>query len=634
MTAPQSIGLDRQPVTPATTPSATFERIVTAAGLDRRPRQDHAVALAHHAVITGQRTVVQAPTGVGKSFVALATAADAGSPGRPGIVVTTTNALGNQYLADCRRAAALAGFSYTRVMGATHYACADSDAARADGVPGPDDIGEGQEDAARAHRNTWLDRLAPAGADPAAAWELRTLGLTADYRCPGYPGCAGNRLGGCGSKRARARGFEVGVVISNYHLLAYTHKLGLPLLPLADAAVVVVDEAHELPGVIAEIDGGQLTENTGSRVFAAHPELADAAAQWITASLDRAVFGRSEYDTEAAVPVDLDGMARFARAWLALTPDQQAEIESARSDDTGGFAAGDAFALLRAWAETALGQSTWRAWTSRTLVDRQAGRWQHDRKVQLRRVDACAVVVPAMLPPAAVLLSGTVGQTLPARLGLTDAAVHDLGQEFDWRQVAGRISAHDGVKARIPFEVRKTRDQARLHELADAITPHGGALVLANARTDAVFIGRQLDRLLPGHTVFVAEEGGSLAAEAVKQRYIAHRQLGGRGVLVGVDSFATGLDLPGELCTFVGWWVCVKSASGFYDQAVSVHFAAHGNYLDERFRARFAQGIGRLLRSSTDRGEVMVCDARAARHLRQGLTRVDAHLAHIQWRAA
>lgn len=631
MSHPQASGPDRQPGTP----SPTFERIITAAGLTRRPRQDRAVAVAHEAVTAQRRVIVQAPTGVGKSYVAIATATDAGNPGRPGIIVTTTNALGDQYLRDCRRAAELAGFTYTRVMGRSHYACADSDAGRAHGLPSAADIQEGQEDDARRERNAWLSRLVPHGADPAVRYELRTLGLTADHACPGYPECSGAKLGGCGSKAARARGFDVNVVISNFHTLAYTHQLQVPLLPLTDAAVVVVDEAHELPGVIAEIDGGQLTARTGSRMFRDHPQVAEALSTWITASLARAQWGSGEWDTEAAVPVDMDGAAAFGAAYRALGDEQRAQVEHDRADDEGR-GTGDVMGLVGAFFDSAHPASTWKAWTTRRLVDRRTSRWTwaYDGTVHIRRVDASAQSVPAMLPPAAVLLTGTVGATLPARLGLLDAQVHDLGQEFDWTRVRGRISRYDGVKGRVPFEQRKVRDQARLRELADAIAPHGGALVLANAAADAAFIARTLDRMLPGHAVFTPAAGGSLAAEEAKRAFVAHRDRGGRGVLVGVDSFATGLDLPGELCTFVAWWVCVRGASGVYDQALTVHFGAHGNYLDERFRARFAQGIGRLLRGHTDHGEVMVCDARAVNHLRYGLTRVDQHLSSIRWEIA
>ena len=614
-----------------TTPSPTFERILAGSTLTRRTRQDQAVTLAHAAVTDGRRVLVQAPTGVGKSLVALATAADAGRPGAPGIVVTTTNALGEQYLRDAAAVADRAGFTFTRVMGAAHYACADSPGARADGVPYPIGLDDDEQAKMRDARNAWLDGCA--ALNPATAFEWRAMGLTADYRCDGYPRCHGATLGGCGSKAARRRGFDVDVVISNFHLLGFAHRFpDARLLPLGTAAVVVVDEAHRLPDVIAEIDGGQLTARTGSRAFAdVAPELLDPVSDWIVASLDAVVWpGDGAYDTEARVPPTAKGLAEFLAAWSALSPAMRAVVEGHESPEPGEFGAGDVISLVRNWWRASDPRSGWVAWTTR---QRTGFEWTGDATITVRRVSAAADIVPALLPAAAVLMTGTVGRTLPVRLGLVDAELHDLGQEFDWSTVRGTISRHHGAQSsRVPREVREARDVDRVRELADAIGHHGGALVLANSRLDAVRVGDRLDALLPGHRVLVARRGGSLAAAEVANGFVATRRAGWAAVLVGVDSFATGLDLPGDLCTFVAWWVCVPSATGLYDTAVGSFFAAAGDYRDEQFRARFTQGLGRLLRSSDDRGEVMVCDNRAVRHLDpHRLGRVDRHLAEIDW---
>ena len=629
------------------TPSATFERILTTAGLARRERQDRAVTIAHEAVTAGKRVFIQASTGTGKSYVALATAADAGRPGAPGIIATTMNSLGDQYLRDCRRAAELAGFTYTRVQGARYYACADSIAARAAGVPGyealeKDEHGDGDNrDALRAEREAWLGGLVSksGGNDPATRWELASLGVDDNYRCPGYPECAGGTLGGCGCKEARARSFRADVVITNFHVMAYTNLLGVPLIPLEDAAVVVIDEAHELPGKISEIVGFTIDENTGSRVFRNHPELVKTARAWITSSLDKVEWPdpRSPWSTEAKVAMSPAGMAAFTEAWLALTSEQRDAINGDLATEEGEPGAGDVMSRLRNFAGSAMSTSTWAAWTDRVALSKDrfgnVEAWSDSRKIYLRQVDGAARRVPGMLPAAAVLMTGTVGDTLPARTGLPDAEVHDLGQSFDWTRVRGRISAFSGVKANVPFAQRKVRDQARLDEMASAIRNHNGALVLANAAEDARFIAAHLGRRLHGYAMFVPDRGGSAEAELVKGRYVQARTRGVPAVLVGVDSYATGLDLVGDLCTFVGWWVCVKSAAGYYDEQVAAHFSLHGSFLDERFRARFVQGIGRLLRTPADTGEVFVADARARWHLNRAMTRVDQHLRDIRWSA-
>lgn len=619
------------------TPSPTFERIVAGAGLARRARQDRAVTLAHDAVENRQRSIIQAPTGVGKSYIALATAADAGSPGAPGIVATVTNSLSSQYMRDCRRAADLGGFTYTRVMGASHYVCADSPAAAAAGVPGYEQMesdGDGGDNSAelRAEREQWLNSLLDHDADPAVRYELRTNGLDYTFRCPGYPDCGGNMLGGCGSKKARARGFRVDVVVTNYHMLGFAAKLppDLKLLPLNTAAVVVIDEAHELPSVISEIHGGRLTERSGTRVFADHPQLRAACTAMLTAALDGAHWpGNKKYDTEGAVPVPMEQAKAFGDALTALPAELRDNLRAEQADDEGALGGGDVLHLLGHLWSAAWGRDTgWRAWTTRK---QEGDRWDYSREIELRKVDIAAQVVPRMLPAAAVFLSGTVGETLPAQLGLPDVEVVDLGQEFDWSRVRGHISPVSGVKTGNWQTEVLPRYRQRAAELAGLIQRgnHQGALILTNAHDDVATIARNLN--LPGYRVFTQTRGtGSLGAGEVKDQYVRHIQAGGRGVLIGVASFATGLDLPGDLCTLVGWWVCHRGVVGYYDGEVDRHYPGH---VTDRFRGRFAQGIGRLLRSHADHGEIVICDSRGQGHLWNATGRLDSHLRLIQWAA-
>jgi ATP-dependent DNA helicase DinG len=610
---------------------AAFEKIT--AGLVPRPQQRTAADVARQAVAERRRVIIQAPTGVGKSYVAIATAADVGRPGAPGIIVTTTNSLGDQYLRDVAVAAHKTGISYARVMGARWYWCADSPGARDDGIPAWRDVELAQLGAEEAERerNIWL--ASKIGPHPATRYELPRDRSAWRYACPGYPACDGNRLGGCGSKAARAYGHEVDVVVSNYHMLAFAHRCpDRGLLPLRDAPVVIVDEAHELARVIAELDGGALHEETGKYVFSAHPEVRDALRALVGASLDRAEWpGNDRYHTEGRVPVDTQALRAFADVLGRLDPTELAELQRRRSEDPGAPAAGDVLALIGHFWASATG-TTWRAWTTRKHGP--AG-WAESRVIQLCRVDAAEQIVPAMLPPAAVLLTGTVGDTMPTRLGLGGVQLVDLGQAFDWHKVTGTISRHSGKKTGNYRAEVLPRYNARADELAAALRRHRGALVLANAHEDVGTVAELLAHRLAGHRIFTQPTvGGSQAAAEVMERYVAHVGSGGSAVLIGVDSFATGLDLPGELCTLVAWWVCHPGVTGFFEAEIDGRYPG---YLLERFRSRFAQGIGRLLRSPADVGEVFICDSRGEDHRRliHGWpSRVDVHLSLINWTEA
>lgn len=690
------------------TPSPAFEKIVHGLHLDRRARQDRAVVHAHQAVARGKRVIIQAPTGIGKSFVALATAVDVGRPGAPGIVVAHNNTLGTQYLDDCRTAAGVAGFSYTRVVGRSNYFCADSPGARKAGVPGEDDIlgappevdpetGRkvfdntdentwwpgaeraaarwGAADAApltglfesaedRLERRTrkvvrrriaWFDAQVGFDADPAVQFERDTAGLPVEFACPGNPACNGaaSALDGCGCKAARERAYYVDVVISNFHVLTFAHKFDKArIIPLRQAPVVIIDEAHQLPDIVTEIYGTDLTEATGSRAFLDdypddkpkrpknQPGLATATRLWLASALDATRWtGTSRYETTGTVHADLpDRRARLAwvAAWNRLSAEQQAALRAARQEDEGDDEAGDVLSLLRLWGWEANQQgSPWVAWAERSW---ERGRWCPDvtvygnRIIYLRQVDAAAEHVPQMLPGAAVFLTGTVGNTLPARLGLPETPVESLGQEFDYGRVRGYRSQRDGAKSGGTPQGRARRDRARVRELAAVAGRHGGTLVLANKLGDVQEVAEQLRALLPDHEVFVPTEGGASAARLARVAYEQCRGTERPAVLLGVDSYVTGLDLKGELCTFVAWWTCVRPPNGVFDRALDHWFRRHGSYLDDQFRAKFAQGLGRLLRTPADWGEVMVCDSRVKRHLRgEALTRVDEHLKKIRW---
>lgn len=619
------------------TESPTFERIREGLGLARRTQQDRAISLAVSAVVNAESIIVQAPTGVGKSLVALAIAADAGTPGCPGIVLTTTNSLGNQYLRDCQAAAQHGEFSYTRVMGRSHYVCADSAGGFQAQLPTIDTVDIEDDEAierARRDRDGWLHGLIPSAADPACQYEYRMVELNDAYRCPGYPDCSGWLLGGCGVRHAREAAHHADVVISNFHVMAYAWHLDLPLLPLG--AVLVIDEAHKLPEVFTEVTGGTLTPSTGSRVFKDHPALRDALTQGITACLDVAhgsYPGNSYWDTETQVPYIPHAFEAFSAAWSELPAAVKNSLQSTVPNVEETINSRAVLTLLSAFSSTDARQrvgAPWRAWCTRK---QEHGQWVRDDTIYLRRVDAAQIAVPQIVGDRpAVLLSGTVGATLPIRLGLSASAVHDLGQVFPWHRVHGRISRYDGRKSGVNASRQRARDHHRLNELAAEIALHPGALVLANAHTDVRVIAEGLRPRLPGHRIYAATPGGgSLGADEIREQFVYRRRRGETAVLVGTTSFATGLDLPGELCTMVAWWCCVRPASGFYDTCVDRYYAGYGSYLDEQFRATFAQGIGRLLRTPEDYGEIMVCDVRAWDHLRN-LGRIDAHLQLIQWR--
>ncbi|OIQ66289.1 putative ATP-dependent helicase DinG [mine drainage metagenome] len=101
-----------------------------------------------------------------------------------------------------------------------------------------------------------------------------------------------------------------------------------------------------------------------------------------------------------------------------------------------------------------------------------------------------------------------------------------------------------------------------------------------------------------------------------------HRARIGRGeksVIFGLDGFSEGVDLPGELCTRV---VITKLP---FQQLEDPVLKTHSEALEAaglsafnllslpRAGVKFAQLCGRLLRTETDHGDILVPDVRLAR---------------------
>lgn len=109
---------------------------------------------------------------------------------------------------------------------------------------------------------------------------------------------------------------------------------------------------------------------------------------------------------------------------------------------------------------------------------------------------------------------------------------------------------------------------------------------------------------------------GSLAPTALIAEHKRRIDAGGRSIIFGLDSVAEGVDLPGEYCTMV---VIDKLPFPSPDDPI---LASHSEHLEgkglqpfpllmlPKAGRKFAQIVGRLIRTETDWGDVWVLDRR------------------------
>lgn len=670
--------------------TGVYEQLMTSRGWEIRPQQAelvrllrdaaaatptpttiHAAALA--ATLAGeplpllteptpdQRVVVQAGTGVGKTLGVLAVGAELGTPGRPAVVLIQTNGLARQYVGrDADAITEVAGTRICRVIGARYYVCASSPAGYDAGLPqDPDEVPDTEE--AYREREAWLAEATDANTW-ATQWERRPHQDSDTYACPGWPQCRGGILGGCGKRHARERGrIAAHIVVTNYHLAAVqaTHSR-LELLP-ANRAITIVEEAHNLPDIICDILSASLGPRFGRNSFGIDERMTDdertatnRLRNWIAklraSRVEAAAWPDDQWTTEqrahllgtAQIPAITEAINTWAEARARLFA-EELDNDDAEPDEDDELSVAAVLALV-------LGSAT-----DRTIVptlyrppadpDINPPDDRRPDTIYLHRADAGAFIAGRLLPAPAALVSGTIPVNLPARCGL-DSPITDVGHPFDYRvQTRGWISRHDGRKSVGRGVTRAQRDAIighRLDELAEFVRGEP-ALILCPSHADVRLVARGLDARLGFDSVLFTQPryGGSEAAMGIVAEF---RDRPGPRVLIGTDSYATGLDLPGELLTRVAWWTLPIGGTSTVDQQRQTMYpgrpgaapvpaggSAHGSYLDDRLRVKVVQGVGRLIRTTSDRGEILLCDARFRDHLKGATTVLDAHLRTIPW---
>ncbi|GAB4098784.1 ATP-dependent DNA helicase [Sinomonas halotolerans] len=626
-----------------------LDAAVAAMGGAQREGQHEMARQVARAIEEGEHLLVQAGTGTGKSLAYLVPLiAHAQHSDRPAVVATATLALQAQIVGrDLPRLLEAVSPHLDRpvdvalVKGRSNYLCrhkleggfptdepadgalfslGEETAVGHPAAPPSSQLGrevkrlrEWAEDTETGDR----DELVPGVSD--RAWRqvsVSALECLGAQRCPFAAECF--------SELARQRGAEADIVVTNHALLAINAFEGLAVLPEHD--VVVVDEAHELADRVTGAVSAQLSaamvsaaassarKHTGISVDALH-----AAAQGLELSLTTAPTGllsrglSEEQAQDVALVRDAcrvalseskpgegqnasDGGRQVARSRLAALVDTCERILDAEAsrevvwitrtgtfDPASGYAApdDDAPAVLNIAPLSVGGRLRDGLFADRTVV----------------LTSATLAIGSAFEPTAGGL--GLLGQGAPSWTGI------DVGSPFDYpRQGMLYVARH------LPKPGRGVSPEA-LDELEALLTASsGGALCLFSSRRAAE---EAADALRDRIQVPILCQGESSMSALVKQ-FAAEPDT----CLFGTMSLWQGVDVPGHACRLVvidripfprpddplmtARSRAVAQAGGNGFMAVSATHAA----------VRLAQGAGRLIRSTADRGVVAVLDSRLA----------------------
>lgn len=450
-------------------------------------------------------------------------------------------------------------------------------------------------------------------------------------RCPFYEPCF--------YQKARRRLHGARLLIVNHHLLFAelgVRSRGGSFLPPYDFAIL--DEAHALEAVAGEHLGARISVPGVRRILHRlyHPDkdrgllklLGDSAGMAAARDVEeRLLFAGLELDEwfDREVQGGEQSALRFRSAgclseswmtsWATLRRLLVRNVEELKDDGQ------------RQEMESLLARMNGAEEAWRSIRELQPGDWVHWAERERPRW-------PLGLHGAPVELGGLLEQVLfeevkPVvmcsatlspdpeldyfcrRMGVAGAARCKLTSPFDYaRQAALWISPDisDPVDDPRGFE----RDVVALLVHFGGVKRRGQALVLFTAYGMLRRVAHGIREPLAARGVEVLEQGGALTRSQLVDRF--RRSEG--AVLLGTDSFWTGVDIPGPALSTV---IVVRLPF-----AVPDHPLTEARLERERMRShnpfrsytlpeamiKFRQGMGRLIRTKTDTGDMVVLDPR------------------------
>ncbi|MCC9175912.1 ATP-dependent DNA helicase [Arthrobacter sp. zg-Y179] len=626
-----------------------LDTAVAAMGGQNRPGQHEMARQVAEAIESGDHLLVQAGTGTGKSLAYLIPLiAHALESSKPALVSTATLALQSQIVGrDLPRLLKTLEPKLPRevdvalLKGRSNYVCVHKTGG---GFPEEDEAGTlfllGDEQA--------VSHPAPAGGPTSALgrdvvrlqeWAQETETGDRDELLPGVSDRAWRQVSvtsmeclgaqkcpvaeACFSEQARAKAAVADLVITNHAMLAISAFEGLAVLP--DYDVVVIDEAHELQDRVTGAVTGQLS---GTVISAA----VSAARKHTSATMEPlAAAGRAFDSVFAPVPSGLLAAGLSEDQELVLGSVREAcrtALSDSKPEGSDAVDGGRQMARSRLMAVLELCERILDAvnsgevlWASRASTFSPGTGYTAPEEDAPPTINVAPLSVAGRLREglfdghtvvltSATLAIGSEFGPVAGALGLVGAGAPkwtgtDVGSPFDYPRQGVLYVAKD-----LPKPGRGTSPE-QLDELEALIKASGGgALGLFSSRRAAEEAAEALRKRVD----FPILCQGESTMSALVQQFADDDET----CLFGTMSLWQGVDVPGASCRLViidripfprpddplmtARTRAVAKAGGNGFMSVSATHAA----------VRLAQGAGRLIRASGDKGVVAVLDSRLA----------------------
>ncbi len=620
--------------------SAMLETAVTALGGATRDGQVQMAEEVGRALADDQHLLVQAGTGTGKSLAYLVPSL---LHDKRVVVATATLALQHQLverdvprLMEAMKGQEGVDTSYAVLKGRSNYACLHR---VREGVP--DDQGalvqlpEGSMGQKVLELRAWAEEEAEQGGsgerdNAPRHTEREWRQVSVGHRdCLGAQRCPFGQE--CFAELAREKAHRSQLVITNHSLLAIDAIEGVPMIPEYDA--VVIDEAHELVARVTQAATDELTAPDVERAArrarkyvsaegASNPadDLADAG-EALRDAVTTASPGRFDVLPEQLGDA-LQLVRDAARACVSGFPKEkpgEGDGDPGRQQAKGSVQ--DVFAVAERMAADLESDVLWLSEGSERSAPRlcvaplQVWGQMRDKLLTDKTVvmtsatlmlggDFASVATSVGLKPSERVVDGG---SVPEGEGVLPWRGVDVGSPFDYgRQGILYVARH------LPPPGRDGLVKAQLDEIAELVdAADGRTLGLFSSRRAAEAAAEAVRERLPHLTTLA--QGDAQLPELAKQFVEDHHT-----VLFGTLSLWQGLDVPGDTCQLVlidripfprpddplmsaRQKAADKAGGNGFMQVAATHAAL-----------LMAQGAGRLIRTTSDRGVVAVLDPRLA----------------------
>jgi ATP-dependent DNA helicase DinG len=617
-----------QPTTGPTVPDLLAAAVGAVPGGTRRPGQQAMADAVAQAADQGEHLLVQAGTGTGKSLAYLVPALLVDGPV---VVSTATLALQSQLvdhdlprLADAVEPLIGRRPTFAVLKGRHHYLCLARLEASTEEDP-QETLFEGRATAAGGVK--WLGEVGRLGKhiqrlrqwatttqtgdrdelDPGVddqAWRLVSMPAR---ECVGAARCPYGAQ--CFADASRVRAREADIVITNHSLLAVDMLAGRHIIP--PHRLLVVDEAHELADRVSSAAQAELT-----------PDLVDRAARRARSFVDGEVHERlGEAGDALALALGAAQPGRMVDGLPAALREACTLVDAGCRHALGGIGdikSDDPDPVRKQQARAVLDELST---TAQRLLEESEQDVAWVEKEQRRAL----VIAP-------LSVAGTLATHLyDERTVVATSATLALGGRFDTIARSLGLSTQDETLPWRSLDVGSPFDYAKQGILyVAAHLPRPTQSGLSDPAGDELL---RLVEALGGRTLglFSSRRAAERAAEVLRAKTSLPILLQGEEALpllvrrfrkepatclFGVMSLWQGVDVPGDACQLVvidrlpfprpdeplaaARAAAVDASGGSGFAAVSVPIAA----------VRLAQGVGRLIRTLSDRGVVAVLDSR------------------------